>query len=229
MVDAALTESPDRTPSDAGGEAAVKRGWICALPVVVLLGSATPPLTLGYESVIGPACARSGDCAALFDEVAVRLAAERRQAEADARALAEAAAIDAGLKLLISIPQQTLYVFHTGELIATSPVSTGKPGHATPLGTFPILQKAVVHHSNLYSNAPMPYMQRLTVYGVALHAGTVRGYPASHGCIRLPLSFARKLYGMTSWTTRVTITRSRPGSADEALGLVPRAAAPSRT
>ncbi len=125
-----------------------------------------------------------------------------------------------GLRVLVSLPQQKLYVFDDGELVATSPVSTGKRGHATPAGTFPILQKKVHHRSSKYDNAPMPYMQRLTNYGIALHAGHVPGYPASHGCIRMPRSFAKKLYGLTDRGTLVTITRRKPKSAEEALTLV---------
>jgi hypothetical protein len=110
------------------------------------------------------------------------------------------------VRVIVSIPQQKAWVFKNGALIASSPVSTGKRGHATPAGTFRILEKKVTHHSNRYSNAPMPYMQRLTTYGIALHAGHLPGYPASHGCIRLPRSFARKLYGLTDYGTRVTVT-----------------------
>lgn len=112
------------------------------------------------------------------------------------------------VKIVVSIPQQRAYVFKDGELVAAAPVSTGRRGHPTPVGTFRILQKQVHHRSNIYSNAPMPYMQRLTTYGIALHAGHLPGYPASHGCIRLPWSFAKKLYGMTDFTTRVTVTRA---------------------
>ncbi len=124
-----------------------------------------------------------------------------------------------GVRVVVSIPQQKAYVFEDGELLATSPVSTGKPGHATPVGTFRILQKKVHHKSNRYANAPMPYMQRLTNYGIALHAGKLPGYPASHGCIRLPWSFAKKLYGITDFGTKVTVTSRRPKSANEALTL----------
>jgi lipoprotein-anchoring transpeptidase ErfK/SrfK len=124
-----------------------------------------------------------------------------------------------GVKVVVSLPLQKAYVFDDGELIATSPVSTGKKGYETPAGTFRILQKKVHHRSNRYSNAPMPYMQRLTWQGVALHAGSLPGYPASHGCIRLPRSFAKKLYGLTDFSTEVTITRERPKSAEAALDL----------
>jgi lipoprotein-anchoring transpeptidase ErfK/SrfK len=127
--------------------------------------------------------------------------------------------VQSGVRIVVSLPQQKAYVFEDGDLVATSPVSTGKKGHETPAGTFRILQKKVHHRSNRYSNAPMPYMQRLTWQGVALHAGALPGYPASHGCIRLPRSFAKKLYGLTDYSTSVTVTRERPRSAEEALTL----------
>jgi lipoprotein-anchoring transpeptidase ErfK/SrfK len=121
--------------------------------------------------------------------------------------------------VVISLPQQKAYVFDGSDLIATSPVSTGKKGYETPAGTFRILQKKVHHRSNRYSNAPMPYMQRLTWQGVALHAGSLPGYPASHGCIRLPRSFAKKLYNLTNHSTNVTVTHTRPKSPEDALRL----------
>lgn len=126
---------------------------------------------------------------------------------------------DDALRIVISLPRQRLWVFEGDELVASSRVSTGKPGHRTPVGTFRILQKQVHHHSNIYDNAPMPYMQRLTNYGIALHAGHVPGYPASHGCIRMPWSFAKKLYKLTDKGTRVIITKKRLKSAEEALDL----------
>ena len=126
----------------------------------------------------------------------------------------------AGVRILVSIPAQKAFVFDDGELVATTPVSTGKRGHETPTGTFRILQKKVHHRSNLYSNAPMPFMQRLTNGGIALHAGELPGYPASHGCIRMPWSFAKKLFGMTNFQTLVTITAEHPATPEEALDLI---------
>ena len=122
--------------------------------------------------------------------------------------------------VVVSLPQQKAYVFRGRELIATSRVSTGKRGHETPAGTFRILQKRVEHYSNRYDNAPMPYMQRLTNYGIALHGGRVPGYPASHGCIRLPHGFAQRLYNLTDHGGKVVITRSSPRSASHALRLI---------
>lgn len=110
-----------------------------------------------------------------------------------------------GVTLLISIPGQVAYVYRDGVLIAASTVSTGKPGKATPVGEFTILQKRVHHRSNIYSNAPMPFMQRLTWTGIALHAGQLPGYPASHGCIRFPREFARRLFAVTALGTAVSV------------------------
>jgi hypothetical protein len=111
------------------------------------------------------------------------------------------------LILAISIGNQRVTVYDNGAPVAVSPISTGMPGHPTPMGVFSVIQKQRWHHSNLYSNAPMPYMQRITWSGVALHAGVVPGHPASHGCIRLPDRFAVRLWGMTKVGARVIITR----------------------
>ncbi len=130
--------------------------------------------------------------------------------------------LQSGVLIVVSKASQRMYVFKDGALWDSSPVSTGKRGHSTPAGVFPILQKRVYHRSNLYSNAPMPYMQRLTWRGVAIHAGRLPGYPASHGCIRLPYSFARALFRLTNATaTTVVVTneavRSHAGAVTLAL------------
>lgn len=108
--------------------------------------------------------------------------------------------------LVVNRETQRLVVYRNGLPIGISTVSTGKPGHRTPTGVFTILQKQVEHYSSLYDSAPMPYMERLTWDGVALHGGTLPGYPASHGCIRLPKDFAEKLYGETRTGMTVVIT-----------------------
>lgn len=108
--------------------------------------------------------------------------------------------------ILISLTNQRAVVYRNGVPIGVSTVSTGKDGHVTPTGIFTILQKRVDHKSNLYDDAPMPYMQRLTWDGIALHAGNLPGHPASHGCIRLPLEFAKRLYGVTKLGLTVVIT-----------------------
>ncbi len=112
------------------------------------------------------------------------------------------------LQIVISISQQRLYLYSDGTLVADVPVATGVPGHLTPLGVFSIIDKDRYHHSNLYSNAPMPYMQRITWSGVALHEGPGVGRPASHGCIRMPHDFAARLWMLTRRGERVVIARN---------------------
>lgn len=113
------------------------------------------------------------------------------------------------LYLVISIERQMVHVYDGDRLVGIASVSTGMKGHSTPTGEFPVLQKREWHRSNIYSNAPMPFMQRLSWDGIALHAGHNPGYPASHGCIRLPYAFARKLFGMTQVGTLVSVTSDR--------------------
>lgn len=111
------------------------------------------------------------------------------------------------LQIIVSKATQSLAVYDDGEKIATSRVSTGKVGHDTPAGIFSILEKRKYHKSNIYSDAPMPWMQRLTWSGIALHeSNSVPSYPASHGCVRLPAAFARSLYQMTGRGVHVIIT-----------------------
>ena len=110
------------------------------------------------------------------------------------------------LQIFIAKDTQSMTVYDGGQVIATSKVSTGKAGHSTPTGIFSILEKKKYHESNIYSNAPMPFMQRLTWSGIALHEGHVPNYPASHGCVRLPAKFAKALYQMTERGGHVIIT-----------------------
>jgi lipoprotein-anchoring transpeptidase ErfK/SrfK len=109
------------------------------------------------------------------------------------------------LVIAISIERQTLRVYDANGLFAETPVSTGMRGHSTPMGVFSVIQKDKFHRSNIYSGAPMPYMQRITWSGVAIHAGVLPGYPASHGCIRMPMAFAVKMWGWTRMGARVVI------------------------
>jgi hypothetical protein len=126
---------------------------------------------------------------------------------------------EGAVEMVVSIPQQRAYVYRGGVLIGVTTVSTGRRGHRTPTGRFPITEKRREHYSNLYNNAPMPFMQRLTNDGIALHAGQIPGYPASHGCVRLPLAFARHLFGVTTVGANVHIVDSSP-TADTALAMV---------
>jgi hypothetical protein len=114
--------------------------------------------------------------------------------------------------VIVSLPEQRVYVYRDGVRIAASTCSTGKLGHETPTGVFKILQKDKNHRSSTYNNAPMPYMNRLTWSGIALHAGQLPGYPASHGCVRLPKEFAELLFGATKLGMTVVIAddKSQP-------------------
>jgi lipoprotein-anchoring transpeptidase ErfK/SrfK len=158
----------------------------------------------------------------------------RMEAEAkEARALEEKAAAlkpgaflwvperapEGAVELVVSIEEQKAYVFRAGKLIGVTTVSTGKRGHSTPTGSFTILQKNRRHFSNLYNNAPMPNMQRLTWGGIALHAGALPGYPASHGCVRLPMEFSRILFGATKMGGEVHIVSGSPAAAADALAF----------
>lgn len=110
------------------------------------------------------------------------------------------------LVIVVSIDRQKVTVYDSNGVFAESPVSTGMKGHSTPMGVFSVIQKHKFHHSNIYSDAPMPYMQRITWSGVAMHAGVLPGYPASHGCIRMPMAFAVKMWNWTKMGARVLVT-----------------------
>ncbi len=117
------------------------------------------------------------------------------------------------LSIVVSLSTQRAFVYRGARMVAATTISSGKDGRDTPLGTYPILQKNAAHRSNLYNDAPMPFMQRLTWDGIAIHAGNNPGFPASHGCIRVPTGFAKKLFGVTSLGTTVTVTDDFEGEA----------------
>ena len=111
---------------------------------------------------------------------------------------------------VVSLAKQRIQVYGSAGLLAESAVSSGVAGHRTPPGVFTVLEKRRFHFSNIYSGAPMPYMQRLTWSGIALHGGVVPGYPASHGCVRLPHKFAPEMWGITTLGTRVVVAPDNP-------------------
>ena len=127
------------------------------------------------------------------------------------------------MAVIVSLTEQRAYVYRNGILIAVSSVSTGKPGHETPTGVFTILQKDKDHFSKKYNNAPMPYQQRLTWDGIALHAGGLPGYPESHGCVHLPTMFANLLFDATNMGMTVVVAEA--GSAPVSV-VHPRAILP---
>jgi len=117
----------------------------------------------------------------------------------------EAATASGPVTVVVSLPEQMAYVYRGEARIGRTSISSGKPGHDTPPGVYEILEKDRDHRSNKYNDAPMPFMQRLTWDGVALHAGKIPGYPASHGCVRLPHAFAEALYAVTERGGRVIV------------------------
>jgi lipoprotein-anchoring transpeptidase ErfK/SrfK len=180
-------------------------------------------LSLVFVTSAGPAQAQFGWFGARAEPVAtayparhyVRSSVTRRHAQRHGRAKAATTAKEEPVKpivgpliISISVNRQHLTVYDGDRPVASTVISTGVKGHETPFGVFSVLQKELLHHSNLYSNAPMPHMQRITWSGVALHAGHVTGRQASHGCIRLPAAFAMRLYGMTKVGARVVISRN---------------------
>lgn len=130
----------------------------------------------------------------------------RRQAKPAEAAAKEAGKPQGPLIIAISISHQSLKVYDANGFYAETPISTGMAGHSTPMGAFSVIQKQKMHRSNIYSGAPMPFMQRITWSGIAMHAGVLPGYPASHGCIRMPAAFAVKMYGWTRMGARVVVT-----------------------
>ncbi|HKQ55747.1 MAG TPA: L,D-transpeptidase family protein, partial [Methyloceanibacter sp.] len=136
--------------------------------------------------------------------------AQKRKNQAPAEATLPDPVDGEPMTLVVSLGQQKVDIYRGLTLVTSSSVSTGMRGHATKAGVFSILEKKRMHHSNLYSGAPMPWMNRITWSGTALHAGVVPGYPASHGCIRLPFSFAPKLFKITTVGDNVIVARDRP-------------------
>jgi hypothetical protein len=141
----------------------------------------------------------------------------------DARELRREEHPQGPFQIVVEIAKQEVELYGQNGFIARAPISTGMPGHPTPLGVFTVLSKAKWHQSNIYSGAPMPYMQRITWSGVAMHAGPRPGYPASHGCIRLPEDFAVWLFQTTKVGARVIVTRepAPPAGIENAKLFVP--------
>jgi lipoprotein-anchoring transpeptidase ErfK/SrfK len=112
---------------------------------------------------------------------------------------------DGDTRVVIDRLTQMGYVYKGDKLVGAATVSTARQGHITPLGEWKILEKRPFYRSKKYDNAPMPWMERIDEYGIALHGGGTPGYPESHGCIHFPTKFAEKLYGMTRIGTKVVI------------------------
>jgi lipoprotein-anchoring transpeptidase ErfK/SrfK len=118
---------------------------------------------------------------------------------------AAAVQVEGEPRIVVDLLTQMTYVYRGDKLVGASSMSSAKTGHVTPYGYWSILEKRPFYRSKKYENAPMPFMQRIDEYGIAFHGGVNPGYPASHGCIRLPMKFAEKLYGVTKIGTKVVI------------------------
>lgn len=189
--------------------------------IVALTLGALPVASAAMQPAAAPAAAQPA--APLPVVPAAPSPAEIAQMRAQTQLAADAADLDAGefvwrpelapagnVEVVVSIPQQRAYIYRANRLIGVTTVSTGRPGHRTPTGRFPIMEKHRTHFSSIYDNAPMPFMQRLTMGGIALHAGVIPGYAASHGCVRLPYEMARNLFGATQVRTVVHIVAGSP-------------------
>src|SRR5205823_2855572 len=128
--------------------------------------------------------------------------------------------------IVVSVPEQVAYVYRNGIRIARTSVSTGRPGHPTPTGVFDILEKEKDHVSTIYKGAEMPWMERLTWTGIAMHAGDLPGYPDSHGCVRLPLEFSKLLY--TATASKSDARRSEVSGSKACTSLAPSMARTTR-
>jgi lipoprotein-anchoring transpeptidase ErfK/SrfK len=112
---------------------------------------------------------------------------------------------DGDTRIVVDLLTQMAYVYRGSTLVGASTMSSAKTGHITPYGYWTVLEKRPFYRSKKYDNAPMPWMQRIDDYGIAFHGGINPGFPASHGCMRLPMKFAEKLYGVTKVGTKVVI------------------------
>ena len=181
----------------AAGAAVLASCSTAPAPKIATAAKAAPgPVAPPYRWTTGIAPKAHKDMVATFGRVGLKpgeyLWAAATPAEGEAR-------------VVVDLLTQMTYVYRGEALIGASSMSSAKTGMVTPLGNWKVLQKKKFHRSRKYDNAPMPFMQRLDEYGIAFHGGANPGYPASHGCIRLPMKFAEKLYGVTRLGSPVVI------------------------
>jgi lipoprotein-anchoring transpeptidase ErfK/SrfK len=187
------------------------KGWIVAgAAALVLAGCATKPVEvaapvapkpvvvqeLPYRWTNGHAPKAYKEAVAAFGALAMKPGEYRWVAAVPA---------EGDAKVVIDLMSQLFYVYRGDQLVGVSTISSGKKGKETQLGFWKVFRKQVKGFSRKYDNAPMPFMQMYDEKGLAFHAGANPGYPASHGCVRLPLKFAQRLYGLTKIGTEVII------------------------
>jgi L,D-transpeptidase catalytic domain len=151
--------------------------------------------------------------------LALNIDAADGQSDRETRRFGQRGASGKPIMAIVSLDDQRITIYDAKGKLLQAPVSTGSPGYETPAGIFSIVQKKEHHHSNLYQDGEMPFMQRITWTGIALHAGNLPGHPASHGCIRLPMAFAQQLFDMTELGMRIVIVRDdmRPSDISHPL------------
>ena len=189
----------------------MKRLTVAAIAMALLAGCSTappapriagapPPITVGsavpYEWTLGNAPQAHKDMVAEFGKVGLR---------PGQFVWAASVPSDGDTRIVIDRLTQMAYVYRSDKLVGAASISTARQGHITPLGQWTILEKRPFYRSKKYDNAPMPWMERFDEYGTAFHGGANPGYPASHGCIRMPVKFAEKVYGLTKVGTKIVI------------------------
>jgi len=162
---------------------------------VAIITIASVPSLIAAASAMEPASAATRDRGPKWDEIA------------------QSRSVGTPVMAIVSLKEQRVTIYDAEGPILRSSVSTGQTGYETPVGIYSVLQKEAEHYSNRYDDASMPFMQRITWSGVALHAGALPGHPASHGCIRLPYEFAEHLFDMTKVGMRVIVARNDVGPA----------------
>jgi len=161
----------------------------------LLAPSAVQPQPIHYHWTLGNADKAHRDMVAEFGRVGLK----------PGQYLWATKVSDGDTRIIVDLLTQMAYVYRGTKLLGASTISAAKTGHVTPYGNWAILEKRPFYRSKKYDNAPMPFMQRIDEYGIAFHGGVNPGYPASHGCMRLPMKFAEKLYGVTKIGTKVVI------------------------
>ena len=157
------------------------------------------------KSSIGSAAFAAAVATCVLAALSAPALAQSKKAKAPEQAQPALAAPGSPLIAVVSIGRQRVTFYDRNGAIAQAPISSGQSGHDTPQGVFSIIEKKEEHNSNLYNDASMPFMQRITWSGVAMHAGPLPGYAASHGCIRLPYGFAERIFKATKLNTRVVV------------------------
>jgi lipoprotein-anchoring transpeptidase ErfK/SrfK len=187
------------------------KSTIAAMALALLAGCATAPPPPPMVAVAPPAPATSelpyrwtqGNAPQAYKDMVAEFG--RKGLKPGEYVWATAVPAEGDPRIVVDLLTQMAYVYRGDKLVGATTISSARKGMVTPLGFWSILEKRPFYRSKKYENAPMPFMQRIDGYGIAFHGGNNPGYPASHGCIRLPMKFAEKLYGLTKIGSKVII------------------------